>query len=409
VIVALVFVGLVALAGLAVDGGNLFVQRRQAQNAADASAIAGARLLAEAIQICGTVDLADLDNSIQLTIIEYAETNGIADTNDSPGDAVNDNVVAYYVDTEGHPVPNETGEGSQVGDGTVPDGAAGIRVDVQDLDETYFIQVAGIDEIPSSASALALVGVINQLPPGGGLIPIAIPMVVVNDFGEGDDWTVFDKDNTICDTDGVCYGDDGDLNQQRAWLNLNHIHNGLYLDSGDSLNRTFLKNVSTADCPSDPTKQLPGLRGYASGLCPYQYPIFTGEVGGIDGDFIHGDPGARSSAVQSVNDHLVGQIAYAPIFDQFYDKDEMEGFFGDGAEAPDGYTGGGGCSTAAGGIYYHVVGFTAFRVEPVDKKDVGELVKGVFVNAVVQGGMTPAEFSGEGGCSSLVHGVMLWD
>ena len=44
--VALFLVGLVAMLALIVDGGNLYLQRRAMQNAADAGAIAGARILA---------------------------------------------------------------------------------------------------------------------------------------------------------------------------------------------------------------------------------------------------------------------------------------------------------------------------------------------------------------------------
>ena len=67
VLIALVFVGLVALAGLAIDGGNLFVQRRQAQAAADASAVAGTRLVSQAIQTCSPIDTAALDAEIDRT------------------------------------------------------------------------------------------------------------------------------------------------------------------------------------------------------------------------------------------------------------------------------------------------------------------------------------------------------
>ena len=77
VVVALVFVGLVAAAGLAVDGGNLFVQRRQAQIAADAAALAGTRLIAEAMQTCDSLDLFDYDLLIARMINDYAEQNGI--------------------------------------------------------------------------------------------------------------------------------------------------------------------------------------------------------------------------------------------------------------------------------------------------------------------------------------------
>lgn len=48
VLLALLLVGLIAMLGLAMDGGNFLSQRRAAQNAADAGALAGADLLCEA-------------------------------------------------------------------------------------------------------------------------------------------------------------------------------------------------------------------------------------------------------------------------------------------------------------------------------------------------------------------------
>src|SRR5713226_3041120 len=47
VLIALMMAGLVAFVGLALDGGQVFEMRRQAQNAADAAALAGGDELAE--------------------------------------------------------------------------------------------------------------------------------------------------------------------------------------------------------------------------------------------------------------------------------------------------------------------------------------------------------------------------
>ena len=47
VLMALSMVVLLGVVGLAIDGGNLYLQRRQMQNAADAGAYAGAYLMAQ--------------------------------------------------------------------------------------------------------------------------------------------------------------------------------------------------------------------------------------------------------------------------------------------------------------------------------------------------------------------------
>ncbi|MFN3929765.1 MAG: pilus assembly protein TadG-related protein, partial [Thermoflexus sp.] len=45
VLIAIAFVGLLALTALALDGSNAYGQRRRAQNGADAGALTGARFL----------------------------------------------------------------------------------------------------------------------------------------------------------------------------------------------------------------------------------------------------------------------------------------------------------------------------------------------------------------------------
>jgi Flp pilus assembly protein TadG len=81
IIIAVALVGLLALAGLAIDGGNLFMKRRRAQNAADAGALAGTRLVSLAIMTCDPIDMPALDARVARVVNEYAEQNGISDTN----------------------------------------------------------------------------------------------------------------------------------------------------------------------------------------------------------------------------------------------------------------------------------------------------------------------------------------
>jgi hypothetical protein len=420
IIIAAVFVGLVALAGLAIDGGNLFVERRQAQNAADASAVAGTRLIAEAIQTCDAIDLAAFDLEVHRTINHYAEQNGVSDTNGVAGDEVNDNVIGYYVDEDGITLLG------QVGAGTLPLGTAGVHVAVKDAHETFFLPVIGIKEIPSSAPAMALTGVIKQTPPGQPLLPIAIPQIVVDELSGGEEWELHDTSTPMDAKDGeFCYTDEGGTehciedsdaphNAQRGWLNLNHNFNSKWLYSGDELNRTFERNVSDAGCPNQPG-ELPGLKGYASGLCPYAYPIFAGTTGGWDGDFIHGGDGAKEAALITIHREVCtkeepGSIL-APVFDAVYLRDEMITVFGDGAESPDGYPNGGGFSSAGGGssdsYYYHIVGYV--EVSCGGKKDAQHTLSGTFQKAVIQGGIDITGYSGPGSCTRMLMGVALWE
>ena len=93
VILALAMIVLLAFAALAIDGGNAYVNRRRAQNGADAGALAGAHELI--ISRSGTA------TNIRAAINKAAEDNGMPDSDGVPGNAVNTYVQAYYTDASG--------------------------------------------------------------------------------------------------------------------------------------------------------------------------------------------------------------------------------------------------------------------------------------------------------------------
>jgi hypothetical protein len=405
VIVAVAMVGLLALAGLAIDGGNLVVQRRRAQNAADAAALAGTRLIAAAMQECDPIVMPALDAKIARTVNTYAEQNGVSDTNGVPGDEVNDNILAWYVD------PDEVRLG-QVGQmGELPIGAAGIEVELRDQDPTYFVVIVGIDTIPSSAQAMAMTGRVVAFPTDAGLLPVAIPLQVVEQLDEDQEWAMHDtSDGEFCytepgETEAQCIEDlDAPPNAQRGWLNLNHIFNSQYLTATHPLNRTFERNISNAGC----IEPLPGLKGYASGQCNYTRPVFGGEPGSLGGDFIHGVSGARTSALQAIYDGYAGQDAYAPVFDRVYLRQEMVDLFEHQAEPPQGFSNGGGFSSAGGGsghaYYYHVVGYVKATI---DETSDNHILNAAFVEAKIAA--TDINTRGyDGTCTLLLYGVTLW-
>jgi len=246
VIIAVVMVGLIALMGLAIDGGNVFMQRRRAQNAADAAALAGTRLLAKAINTCNA-DPVGTDAVLAREVNRYAERNGISDTNGVPGDETNAHVQATYVDRDGNAL-------GTVGGGRVPEGATGIDVVVDDEHETYFLTVIGVDKAGSSANGRAMSGAITQFPGGGGILPLAVHLDVVQSLEQDEVWRVLDVTNEhtggeFCvdgddngqfdDPADFCVGDTAAHNAHRGWLNLNYIYNVAHLAADDPLNRTF--------------------------------------------------------------------------------------------------------------------------------------------------------------------------
>jgi hypothetical protein len=133
VIVALMMVALIAILALSLDGGFTFVQRRRAQNAADAGALAGARLRCTSSTVTDAEVIAEAK--------KFAQLNGI----DDPEDV---SVTVFPVVSEVH----------------------GVEVTVNIPFDTFFAGALGIDDTEVGAVAEAAC-----YPPcdGTGLLPIA--------------------------------------------------------------------------------------------------------------------------------------------------------------------------------------------------------------------------------------------
>ncbi len=152
VIMALAMVALLAFAALAIDGGNTFVERRRAQNAADAAALAGAREL--------WLHLSSGDSSetsVRVDINAAAEDNGVADTTGSARDFYNSNVVAYYTDKHGNAQTIEVGTA-----GSIPPNAEGVQVTTKREFNTFFASLLGRAIMGADAQATAVI-----IPPEG--------------------------------------------------------------------------------------------------------------------------------------------------------------------------------------------------------------------------------------------------
>jgi len=144
VIVAISLFALIALAALILDGGALLLNRRVAQNAADAGALAGARVFC------------------------YDETITLAN---AEGNTLIDDAVELYTVTENQAdsyVWKATGENL----GVIDELAKGeIEVTVQVRTDSFFARIFGEDIL--SASATAAAGCFNSGP--SVVLPIAFP------------------------------------------------------------------------------------------------------------------------------------------------------------------------------------------------------------------------------------------
>jgi Flp pilus assembly protein TadG len=131
VLLALFLVVLVGLVGLGVDGGSLYLHRRGMQNAADAAAFAGARLVGLG-QTSTPVIRAEID--------KYATKNYV----DNP--AVN--VTAFYTDNTNTHLGAITSAA-----GIVPANTTGVEVTTTQQAATFFLPVIGFSNLRVSAVA----------------------------------------------------------------------------------------------------------------------------------------------------------------------------------------------------------------------------------------------------------------
>jgi len=168
VLVAVLLVGLIAVLALALDGGNIYLQRRRMQNAADAGAIAAARVLA----LNGTEDEA------RAAAQEYTVQRNQADSCEITIDASGITVVAY--------------KNAQM----------------------VFAPVVGVDQVTATARAAA------TFEPVSGAKEVA-PIAIRNfDYEFGAEYTIWDDDTTEPPdpTTGSISG------SYRGWLNLDCVY-----------------------------------------------------------------------------------------------------------------------------------------------------------------------------------------
>ncbi|NCO34896.1 MAG: hypothetical protein AUJ92_13875 [Armatimonadetes bacterium CG2_30_59_28] len=323
-------------AGLAIDGSNAYLQHRRMQNAADAGALAGARLLAR----------HDTTNQSVLSAVErYVEENG--------GNV--SQIHVEYVDAS-----SRIGKVASYGlDNSPPVSAVGVYVTPTIEYRLFLGGLFGISRKNSSAEAVARVGSTGSL--DNNVFPVAVDDDLLATVDPGARIRIW-NDDRITDANG------NDLNSHRGWLNFNFIYS-----TDDPNSRTTDSNYSNSE-----------LKDWAGGN--FSKTVKAGSIGGLDGDFINGDPGVRDSTVLE-SQARIGDVVYLPIYDTLYSRDFM---MENMQPAPNGWWPGGG----GGSAYYHIVGFAGFEITEV--KHGGEkYIEGRFVNRAVEGPIDGALTAGE--------------
>lgn len=169
VLTALVLVLIVVMVGLAVDGANAFAQRRRANIAADAAAMAGARALLE-----GNKDSSKRHNSNVYDAIDSYLNAQLP----SGGGTSALTWEAYYIGQNGlkvgSAIPHNSNWSSNIDIYSLDSNSIrGISLDVHYTFDTFFMQIIGYETVNVEAYGLALVGPLGGAS-GADLVPLAI-------------------------------------------------------------------------------------------------------------------------------------------------------------------------------------------------------------------------------------------
>jgi Flp pilus assembly protein TadG len=171
VLAALAFVVLVGATGLALDGANAYNQRRNANNAADAASLAGARALLEASENSGT------NGDVLAAITTYLDGH-LPDTS-------NRQITAYYIDGTGSQAGaiNSSTAADDVPAVDIASSASvhGVAVEIHWTFNTFFMPLLGQDTLTVEGYGLSLVGALGGAT-GPDLIPLAIRDTPASDW-----------------------------------------------------------------------------------------------------------------------------------------------------------------------------------------------------------------------------------
>jgi hypothetical protein len=339
VFIALSMVVIIAMVGLAVDGGAMYNDRRTAQNGTDASAMAGTRLMLvdyeemvvsrpdgdddnwpSAAQAAGRENQGDGSREgLKHAIDAYAARNGL-DTSTVTAYFVND---SKQVVTVAQGPAHNCGSGNsqtpcQVGqNGLIPwqEGAKGIMVTGSAKSGTLFIGVLGWNQVSASANSTAFMGVAVNSGYDTSLFPVGFytRTDMIDNLVVGTTYTLIAKVSGI--TSGnwgwVSYtANGGNSNVLRAWE-----------ECGFNAATTGNPNNTWATwCPSWSSSHGWGPLQYWVGWPdPDLTTIYTGLTvrfgAGTDGWWLQANSGDINSACQELQ-NLEGKKYIVPIFDK---------------------------------------------------------------------------------------------
>ena len=165
VVAVIAMISMIGGVALILDGGNAYAHQRGVQNGADAVANAGATVIAQQL---GGATKTDADVAVAV--------NAIATANQL------DSVAAYYTNRAGQLLSNggavvpNTAAAARVGDGVMPAETSGVHATGNQLFDTAFARVIGINQFTASADATAIAGPLA----GGQFLPVVFPVNIAD-------------------------------------------------------------------------------------------------------------------------------------------------------------------------------------------------------------------------------------
>lgn len=227
VIVPFLLIAMLLVAGLVVDVGYYFAQKRAAQNVADFAALAATRVVAANLASNGARGTdSEVKKAIDATIVANEGQPVVY----AAGGSCPAAKCPQYVDFDGNAL-------GYVGAG-LPQGAQGVVVAASKSWKPFFIGLAGVGNVSQAATATARTGYLPstftgptnysyEIPPGGNVLPFAISEATLGKYQNCDRDI---QDPNLCAPSGpIRFDEEGRWNLPGGfgWLNF-----GCFADGG---------------------------------------------------------------------------------------------------------------------------------------------------------------------------------
>lgn len=173
VIVAVGLIAIIAMVAVVIDGGYAWAKQRDTQNAADATAEAGAVVL---MQNLAGVSPAKSGTDVNIAVTQAATENGtVVDA------AYYTNINGDLITPAGAVTTNESTAAVVSGGTAIPSGAAGVRARTEQDFNTFLAGVIGFSQLTSREDATAVTGYLEGIcsaAAGCTMLPITFPVTI---------------------------------------------------------------------------------------------------------------------------------------------------------------------------------------------------------------------------------------